>query len=1213
MMEKRRRRWRKPLIFLAAFILAVPVLALVCAEVFLQSKSFTELVNKSISPYVDGEAQIDRLDLSLLRSFPNARAEIEGLDIIYPHERFAQYDQNGIRSELLESGRGEVSDTLVSAKRLHVSLNCLQLLRGRFVIPRIEAEGIRAHIHVYDSTASNLDILKLPQTTEEDSSDTKALPYIMLRKASLTDRCQFTYTSLADTLLSRISLSEMKVRGHRGYRGQRRDIEDRGQRGRREHREHRGRIGLKADADALIYMPFCGRLALPIGIDGEIDYPQIGKDSTHIRLHGLRGHIASLPVEMTGTVSFHPDSTYWDFRLIADEAPYQKVIEESGEILPQLLHDIKTDAKVDIEVVSRGHSLPGEIMPLKVHMKVPESKISYLDLVRNGDFDLEFDATVSPQVDIDVDIRDMGLKMKGLDATLKGALHGVTSDDMEIELENSRVSADLGSLNHLIPSDLGANASGSIDLGLAGRLRMSQLSSLNLSDAELSGRLEANGLNISLPSDTLEAHVSHADIRIATMNSINSKRDKALGLSAGIDSVRVQMGTGLIASLKDVAAVVQSDEKAISGSNLHPLIGSLTASRVFAKSGEDMMAGLRNTKNSFRIVPANRLPHITVTTENDGIFVRSGLHRAIVGDVRVSLEAQKRGESLLAERNRRGARWKAHMDSLRHVYPDVPRDSLMRMAFASIPRRELPKYLQEREFASKDIDIRLTGSLADYFSEWEPKGNIRIGRGKILTPALPLRNSLSDFSGEFSENEIDIHSLSLRAGQSDLRATGSLKGLRRALSSRGMLELDLELGSDYLNANELLAAVSAGAESTVDEEDLELDDDQFETMVVIDTLHQAEGGLNYSLIVIPANVHVKAALKTGKVVYSDIGINSMSLSATMKERCLQFTDGTVETDFGTVLANAFYSTQTKEDISAGFDLRLNDVTAERIIELIPQTDSLVPELKSFKGLMDCQIAATSQLDTNMNVSIPTLSGIVKIGGRNLSIEQTGALKKISKLLMFANKDENIISDMSIYGTIKDNRLEVFPFVLEVDRYAIALRGVQEFDRKFDYNVSLVKSPLPFKLGVDVYGSDFDHIRYRLGRSRYKSSEVAVFSSQVDTMQLNLVRSIRDIFSKGVAAAIRENEESHSRMEQRKQALGYDAEGTETLSLKERLDIDQSVIEMDMLKDDEELQAEIDAVMEQTMMSLETVGSELVKKTSAAGKRKRSALLKESLN
>ena len=46
--------------------------------------------------------------------------------------------------------------------------------------------------------------------------------------------------------------------------------------------------------------------------------------------------------------------------------------------------------------------------------------------------------------------------------------------------------------------------------------------------------------------------------------------------------------------------------------------------------------------------------------------------------------------------------------------------------------------------------------------------------------------------------------------------------------------------------------------------------------------------------------------------------------------------------------------------------------------------------------------------------------------------------EISKMLMFKNKERNLIDSVAVDFRIKDGMIEVFPFLVEVDRYKVAV-------------------------------------------------------------------------------------------------------------------------------------------------------------------------------
>ena len=145
------------------------------------------------------------------------------------------------------------------------------------------------------------------------------------------------------------------------------------------------------------------------------------------------------------------------------------------------------------------------------------------------------------------------------------------------------------------------------------------------------------------------------------------------------------------------------------------------------------------------------------------------------------------------------------------------------------------------------------------------------------------------------------------------------------------------------------------------------------------------------------------------------------------------------------------------------------------------------------------------------------------------------------------------------GLIKDNTLEVFPFVLDLDRYTLALSGIHNMDMSFKYHASIIRSPLLFKIGVDLYGPDFDNLKFKIGKPKYKTTDIPVFTTVIDDARINLAESIRNIFIKGVDVAVRENEMNDA-IADHKEKIGYvnaAEQEIEDLSADERLKLEES--------------------------------------------------------
>lgn len=433
--------------------------------------------------------------------------------------------------------------------------------------------------------------------------------------------------------------------------------------------------------------------------------------------------------------------------------------------------------------------------------------------------------------------------------------------------------------------------------------------------------------------------------------------------------------------------------------------------------------------------------------------------------------------------------------------------------------------MQEEDFKKQDIDIRLSDEFAKYFKEWNFRGSMKIGGGFVASPYFPLRNRLHGLSGRFNSNEVIIQEFSVASGKSDIKADGKLTGIRRMLAGRkgGMLNLDLNISSDNIDADELMRAYSAGQkfdEKKSGEKLENISDDDYAEAIAIDTTATAPAPMG--TVVVPGNINANIKLNTKNIKYAGLQIDSLQALAVMKERCIQITETQARSNIGNINFNGFYASRSKKDLKAGFSIDFKDITAEKVIALMPSVDTLMPILKSFQGLLNCEIAATAQLDTNMNLVMPTINGIMRITGDDLAVKDNQMFQSLAKKLLFKNKKEGHIDHMSVEGIIENNVVEVFPFVLQMDRYTLALSGIQNLDMSFKYHVSLIKSPFLLKLGLDISGKDFDHMKFNIGRAKYKDPNVPVFSKVIDDTKINLVTSIENIFKKGVDATIQEN-------------------------------------------------------------------------------------------
>ena len=370
------------------------------------------------------------------------------------------------------------------------------------------------------------------------------------------------------------------------------------------------------------------------------------------------------------------------------------------------------------------------------------------------------------------------------------------------------------------------------------------------------------------------------------------------------------------------------------------------------------------------------------------------------------------------------------------------------------------------------------------------------------------------------------------------------------------------LSSERINLNELTAAFDAGSKFEAKESDFamneEISDEEFISEVTADTLRTDT--LQSVLFMIPKNIDAKLNINANEINYADLQTSWLASEIAIRNQCLQITNTLATSNMGDIYFEGFYSSPSRENLRAGFDLNMASITADKVVTLFPAVDSLMPMLTAFKGILDCEVAAISDLDTNMNITTSSINGVLKIKGKDLSLDNVGPLKKLAKTLMFKNKQTGMIDDMSVQGLIQNNELQIFPFVMKIDRYLLAASGIQQFDQNFKYHVSVLKSPVPFRFGIDLKGN-FGDWGFNVGKAKYKNTNVPVFTKQLNSIQMNLVNSIHEIFTRGVDLAVRQTEEDSKAVEEKKKEIGLDLDApAEELSNDELLVMEEALSE-----------------------------------------------------
>ncbi len=1134
------------------WIVGIWVAVLIILQVVLSSGALKKIVDNVTEEYIDGDLKFETLKVNMFRHFPYAVVTMDNLALTYPAERFDSLETASVQGRLMYHGCGETADTLASFRHFSAGMDIISLMAGKVRISHVVMVRPRIFAHSYGDGSANWNMFKLP-AGEEDSTET-SLPPLAIGKVRLTRHPHIVYTDSRDTLFAMVDVKKITFDGKLNTRKTSRNriglsLDSMMIAGRmaadtigvgmdklhiHQHNDH---MDIHAQAKALLATRAFGRMRIPISVEGTAAFP---KDTVPvIAMNGFTAEVAAVPIGFDMTVRME-DKIHVNGRFNIDECRAEDIIDGFiKNIIPET-KKVRTDASLSLSGTCNGYIGGGVIPSVDAVLTVPNSKISHKDIKHEIELALKAGVKTDKRSRINVTVDEAKLNTYGLHLTADGGAEDILGNDPLISIDGCfKASAD--SLLTFLPDDSGIIAEGDLDIDLKGSMRMSQMNIYNFGQADIHGQAVSEKLVIRSPKDTIDLAIEGMEVALGPEEK-KSRKDgtvhKLLAISGKLKKADISFKEILTAQAENLDMAAKNSLDAMSdrdSKKIHPLGGHLGADKLVVADGQGMSLTLDETKNGFQMVPKASNPEIPVlslNSVNKRIFLRSSSNRAILTDSKIHLGAAMNSIE-------RRQRMRAFMDSVALAHPELPRDSIMpylrEQRQARMAKITIPEWMKEEDFREKDLNFTLEGVMAEYFRKWDIDGKVDVRTGIIMTPMLPLRNLLRGMKLSFNNNEVNVDSLMIKSGSSELGAKGSLKGLRRALLGRGGYKLDMEFTTDVMDAAELLAAFNAGASIDTESADMAgASDSEFLQMVVVDSLDTENIS---ALVVVPANLNADIKVNAGNIKFSDLLIDKFKADILMKERCMQIVDATASTNMGQASFEGFYATRTKKDIKTGFNLELSDITSEKVIAMMPAIDTIMPLLKSFHGQLDCEVAATADLDTLMNAIMPSINGVIRISGENMILSDNEMFTSLAKKLKFKNRSQARIDKMTVEGVIKDNTLEVFPFILDLDRYTLALSGLQNLDMSYKYHASIIHSPILFKVGVDIYGPDFDNMKFKIGKPKYKSKNIPVFTAVIDETKINLAESIRNIFEKGVELAVKENE-MQSAITEHKKDIGY---------------------------------------------------------------------------
>ena len=382
--------------------------------------------------------------------------------------------------------------------------------------------------------------------------------------------------------------------------------------------------------------------------------------------------------------------------------------------------------------------------------------------------------------------------------------------------------------------------------------------------------------------------------------------------------------------------------------------------------------------------------------------------------------------------------------------------------------------------------------------QWSPTVQLQLAKAMVDIQDVEHPVEIPALNIDFSPQKCVLKKANIGFGQSKVSLTGTITGIEPYLHDKGLLKGNLDLLAEYLNLNELMDLVNGlGAPDSLTAQ--------------ADALTMQNES---SPFIVPFGVDVNMKTTIQKALYEEAEFRNIVGRVYVKDGVLVLEEMGLTNDAARMQLTAMYKTPRMNHLFLGFDFHLLDIKIDKLIDMIPEVDTILPMLKSFSGNAEFHFAAETYLKSNYDIKFSTLRGAAAINGHDLVVLDNETYKNIAKKLMFSKKTQNKIDSLSTEITIFRNEIDVYPFLLSLDKYSAIISGRHNLDMTYDYNISLLK---PVRIGLEINGLS-DKLKFKVGKAKYAT----LFKPEKQNVVESNIMELKTLINKTLQANVKDS-------------------------------------------------------------------------------------------
>ncbi|HMM02645.1 MULTISPECIES: AsmA-like C-terminal region-containing protein [unclassified Dysgonomonas] len=337
--------------------------------------------------------------------------------------------------------------------------------------------------------------------------------------------------------------------------------------------------------------------------------------------------------------------------------------------------------------------------------------------------------------------------------------------------------------------------------------------------------------------------------------------------------------------------------------------------------------------------------------------------------------------------------------------------------------------------ANINLATRMSAIEKEQYENVSATGKLELNNMAYKATDMP-EVLINNASLEFTPRYVNLPSLEVKIGKNDISANGRLENFIAYALKDQTLKGQLNIKSNYLNANDFISSETSGTAAT-------------------DTTSATSED-----IIIPKNIDFTLSAVLNQIVYGKMNITNMVGNMTVRNGILTLNNVSANALGGSAKVNGSYNTSDPKTPKVDFDIALSKVSFAETFKSVESIQKFAPIFESLVGTYSMNLKFNTSLGQSIMQTLASLTGSGALQTSDVKVENVAALTALSSALKTDALKSISPKDLNLPFNIDNGQIITKPFNINIGNGGMMkLEGSTGLDQSINYKgtVTLPKS------------------------------------------------------------------------------------------------------------------------------------------------------------